>query len=220
MQAQKPDVQIHIVSDTMCPWCFVGKRRLEKALAQVPEINVSVHWRPFQLDSTIPQGGMDRKAYLARKFGPDGAGRIYSRIEAAGAEEGIPFAFDKILRSPNTLDSHRLLHWAEAEGCQDGVAERLFQLYFVEGGDIGDRDVLAKAAAENGMDGAAVRARLDSDEDKASIAGQAVRAREIGIDGVPCFIFNGRNAMQGAHPAEMLAKAIRVAVIQGAQPSA
>jgi predicted DsbA family dithiol-disulfide isomerase len=215
MNGQRPKIAIHVISDTMCPWCFIGKRRLEKALALAPDIEAAIHWRPYQLDPSIPQGGMDRQTYLTNKFGAYGASAIYAGIAAAGAEEGIPFAFEKIRKSPNTLDSHRLLHWAEAEGRQNEMAERLFQLYFIEGEDIGDRDVLAKAAVENGMDGAAIRARLDSGEDKELIAGQIVDALELGIDGVPFFTFGGRTFLSGAQAPKRLEQALRAAASQG-----
>jgi len=208
-------VSIHIVSDTMCPWCYVGKRRLEKALASLPEIAVSVHWRPYLLDGTIPADGMDRQTYLQRKFGAQGAADVYSRIRAAGEEEGIHFAFEKILRSPNTVNSHRLLHWAEEAGVQDAVAERLFQLYFIEGGDIGSSEILATAAEDSGMDRNAVYNRLQTDDDRSSILRQIAEANDIGIDGVPCFIFNGGTYLPGAQPAPILALAVQNASAAG-----
>jgi len=208
-------VSIHIVSDTMCPWCYVGKRRLEKALASLPEIAVSVHWRPYLLDGTIPADGMDRQTYLQRKFGAQGAADVYSRIRTAGEEEGIHFAFEKILRSPNTVNSHRLLHWAEEAGVQDAVAERLFQLYFIEGGDIGSNEILAAAAEDSGMDRNAVYNRLQTDDDRSSILRQIAEANDIGIDGVPCFIFNGGTYLPGAQPAPILALAVQNASAAG-----
>ena len=208
-------VSIHIVSDTMCPWCYVGKRRLEKALASLPEIAVSVHWRPYLLDGTIPADGMDRQTYLQRKFGAQGAADVYSRIRTAGEEEGIHFAFEKILRSPNTVNSHRLLHWAEEAGVQDAVAERLFQLYFIEGGDIGSSEILAAAAEDSGMDRNAVYNRLQTDDDRSSILRQIAEANDIGIDGVPCFIFNGGTYLPGAQPAPILALAVQNASAAG-----
>jgi predicted DsbA family dithiol-disulfide isomerase len=201
-------VQIEIVSDTICPWCFIGKRRLEKALRQLPDIHASVYWRPFQLDASIPAEGVDRQAHLARKFGAEGAKHVYDRIRTVGAEAGIEFAFEKIKRTPNTLDSHRLLHWAEEEGCQNAVAERLFELYFLEGADIGNRDVLAKAAGEGGMDEAQVRARLDTHEGRSLILREVAEAVDLGIDGVPCFIFNGSTFLPGAQSSDALAHAI------------
>jgi predicted DsbA family dithiol-disulfide isomerase len=213
-------VRVTVVSDTMCPWCYIGKRRLEKALALVPDVPVAVSWRPFQLDTTIPPDGMDRQTYLTRKFGAAGAERVYARIEEAGRQEGIPFAFDRIARSPNTIDSHRLLHWAEVADVQDAVAERLFALFFTKGADIGNRDVLAQAAADCGMDGRAVRARLDTDDAKSLIYRQIADVQEIGIDGVPCFVFNGSTYLPGAQPPDVIARAIASARAQASPRAA
>lgn len=210
-------VRLTVVSDTMCPWCYIGKRRLEKALALVPDVPVAVSWRPFQLDATIPQDGMDRHTYLIRKFGAGGAVRVYARIEEAGRQEGIPFAFERIARSPNTIDSHRLLHWAEAADVQDAMAERLFALFFTEGADIGNRDVLAQAAHDCGMDGAAVRARLDTDDAKSLVYRQIADVQEVGIDGVPCFVVNGSTYLPGAQPPDVIAHAILSAAAQASQ---
>jgi predicted DsbA family dithiol-disulfide isomerase len=172
-------------------------------------VKASVHWRPFLLDRTIPEGGMDRETYLTRKFGADGTKHIHDRIRAAGAGEGIAFAFEKIKKTPNTIDSHRLLHWADAEGKQDAVAERLFQLYFLEGADIGSREVLAGAASAAGMDGDAVMSRLNTDEAHSLILREVEEANAFGIDGVPCFIFDRRTFLPGAQSSEVLTEAIR-----------
>jgi predicted DsbA family dithiol-disulfide isomerase len=201
-------VKIDVVSDTICPWCFVGKRRLEKALALLPAVHTSVRWRPFLLDSTIPEGGMDRQDYLVRKFGAEGAKTVHNRVRAAGAEEGIQFEFEKITRTPNTIDSHRLLHWAEESGKQSAVAERLFKLYFQEGEDIGDRNVLAGAAADCGMDAASVRKRLDSAESRSIVLRQIQEANDFGIDGVPCFVFDAFTYLPGAQSAEVITHTI------------
>lgn len=202
-------ITIDIVSDVICPWCFIGKRRLEKALAQLPEVHARVRWRPFLLDPTIPEGGMDRATYLTHKFGPEGGKAVYNRIRVAGAEEGIAFAFEKIRNTPNTTDAHRLLHWADREGTQDEVAERLFQLYFLEGEDIGNRDVLAKAAAYSGMDEKVIRKRLDTGESRSQVLRQAAEAQDAGIAGVPCFIFNQGTYLPGAQSALVVVEAIR-----------
>jgi predicted DsbA family dithiol-disulfide isomerase len=187
----------------------VGKRRLEKALAQLPEVAAEIHWLPFLLDPTIPEAGMDREAYLVRKFGAEGANYVNERVRAAGADEGIPFAFEKIKRSPNTMDSHRLIQWADEEGKQNAVAERLFQLYFLEGADIGDREVLADAAGACGMGRASVRAKLDTDLSRAFVLRQIAEANESGIDGVPCFIFNHTTYLPGAQRASVLVETMR-----------
>ena len=147
-------VELDVVSDVMCPWCYIGKRRLEKALEQVEGTAVEVRWRPFQLDPTLPAEGKDRQQYLNEKFGgKEGAREIYQRVRQAGAAEHIPFAFDKIEKSPNTLDAHRLIRWSAngGEAAQAKMVERLFQLYFIEGANIGDHAVLSAAAAEIGM---------------------------------------------------------------------
>jgi predicted DsbA family dithiol-disulfide isomerase len=208
-EIRQAQIRIDVVSDTICPWCFIGKRRLEKALAELPNVKASVHWRPFLLDRTIPEGGMDRETYLTRKFGADGTKHIHDRIRAAGAGEGIAFAFEKIKKTPNTIDSHRLLHWADAEGKQDAVAERLFRLYFLEGADIGSRKVLAGAASDAGMDGDAVMSRLNTDEAHSLILREVQEANAFGIDGVPCFIFDRRTFLPGAQSSEVLTEAIR-----------
>lgn len=202
---------IDIVSDVVCPWCFIGKRRLEDALAMAPDLDVDLRWRPFQLDSTIPPGGISRREYVERKFGPERAGQVYERVRAVGEEVGIPFAFDKITRSPNTLDAHRLLRWAMEAGCQDILKERLLKLYFLEGADVGDHDVLARAAAECGMDEAETRRRLASEEDVESVRAEIDGLQKLGVNGVPFFIFGGKYGLSGAQPAEIIVQAMRQA---------
>ena len=192
-------MQLDIVSDTICPWCLIGKRRFEKALRQRPDLDLTITWHPFQLNPEMPAGGMDRREYLDRKFGgPEGAERIYEAVRAAGEAEGISFAFEEIERVPNTVDSHRLIHWANREGHQDAVVEDLFRRYFIDGEDIGDHAVLVGAAAEAGMDGEAIAARLSTDEDVERVRGAANEASRMGVSGVPCFIFEGRDAVSGA----------------------
>ena len=203
-------MEVDVISDVMCPWCFIGKRRLERAAEMVDgEFDLVVSWRPFQLDATLPPGGKDRQSYRSEKFGgPERARAIYAQIEAAGAGEGIDFNFDAIAVSPNTLDAHRLIRWAGAEGTatQGAVVEQLFARFFLHGENIGDVAVLAEAADEAGMDGAAVRADLATDRDV-----DAVRADEIGVTGVPCLIFDRRIAVTGAHEPETLVTAMRQA---------
>jgi predicted DsbA family dithiol-disulfide isomerase len=202
---------VDIVSDVVCPWCFIGKRRLESALAMAPDLDVDLRWRPFQLDSTIPPGGISRQEYVNRKFGPDRASEIYNRVRSVGDDVGIPFAFDKITRSPNTLDAHRVLRWALDAGGQELLKERLLQLYFLEGADVGDHDVLADAAAACGMDREETRKRLDSDEDVESVREEIDRIHKLGVNGVPFFIFGGKYALSGAQPPEALLQAMRQA---------
>ncbi|MBM3489899.1 MAG: DsbA family oxidoreductase [Alphaproteobacteria bacterium] len=198
-------MQIDIVSDTVCPWCYIGKRRLERALAQRPDMAFQLGWRPFQLNPDMPREGMDREQYLNLKFGDsDRARRIYNSVRQAGVEEGIPFSFDAIRRQPNTVDSHRLIRWAASEGLQDAVVEGLFRAYFTQGGDIGDREVLAQVAAQSGLDGAAIARRLAEDEDVELVQREETVARRLGINGVPCFIVDRKYAVSGAQDPSVL----------------
>ena len=211
---------IDVVSDVVCPWCFVGKKKLEAALAMAPDIDVEIRWRPYQLDATIPKGGMSRKDYLTRKFGPDGASRMNGRLEGVGREVGIPFAFGKIERSPNTLDAHRLLRWAQTAGVQDAVKDRLFQLYFIEGKDIGDHKVLADVAEQHGLERAVVERLLAGEADEEEVKDEIETARKIGVTGVPFFIFNGKVAVSGAQPPKVLVSAMRQAMQDRAEDAA
>lgn len=208
-------LKIDIVSDVMCPWCFIGKRRLEQALAEVPDIPVEIMWRPFQLDPTLPPEGKDRKTYLDEKFGGSEEARaIYDRVREAGAAEGIAFAFDKIERSPNTLDAHRLIHWAAQEGVQDQMVERLFELYFLEGGDLTRQETLVEAAVAAGMEREVVERLLESAADRMSTEQEIAAAQHMGVTGVPCFILDSKYAVMGAQPAATLAEAIRQVVAE------
>jgi predicted DsbA family dithiol-disulfide isomerase len=196
---------IVVVSDVVCPWCYIGKRRLERALAARPQPTLTVRWRAFQLNPGMPKGGMDRQGYLEAKFGgADRAARIYDTIRTVGASEGIEFAFHRIRRTPNTLDAHRLLRFAAGVGRQSETAEGLFQAYFQRGEDIGDRDTLAEIAAEAGLDADAARTLLASDREAQSALAEDMLARRQGINGVPCFVFNGRFALSGAQEPEAL----------------
>ncbi|MBJ3774734.1 DsbA family oxidoreductase [Acuticoccus mangrovi] len=201
---------IDVVSDVMCPWCFIGKRRLEKALKEAADVDVTVSWHPFQLDPTLPPEGKDRQQYLTEKFGSvERAASLYENVKAAGDLEEIPFAFDRITRSPNTLDAHRLIRWAGIEGVQDAVVERLFNLYFIEGADLTKPETLVSAAQDAGMDGEMVARLLASDADLAETEADVVHAQAIGVQGVPCFILERKYAVSGAQPAEVLVNAIR-----------
>lgn len=207
MADEKADVRIDVISDVVCPWCFVGKRRLTRALDLMPEISPQVNWRPFRLDSTIPPEGIDRETYLDRKFGPDRARDMYDELTAIGAEEGIAFHFDRIERSPNTVDAHRLILWAGREALQEDVVEALFTAYFSEGRDIGDHAVLADIAAMTGMP-AGTSERLAGDDDRAETVAEVENAYRIGVSGVPAFIIDQRIAVMGAYPSEALIQAI------------
>ncbi len=195
---------IDVVSDVMCPWCYIGKRRLEAALKQRPDLDVVVQWHPYQLDATIPKGGMDRQEYLNKKFGgPDGAKSVYANIVKAGEVEKIPFAFDQIPYSPNTIDCHRLIHWSQEGGHQDALVERLFELFFLEGKDVGDHAVLQSAARDVGMDGEKVAQLLSGDSDVDTIEKSIASAQKMGIQGVPCFIFDNKYVVSGAQSPEV-----------------
>jgi predicted DsbA family dithiol-disulfide isomerase len=203
---------IDVVSDLVCPWCFIGKRNLEAALAGEDVGEVVVRWHPFELNPDLPHDGIDRREYVERKFGgPERAAQIYARVRDAGARAGIAFDFQRIVRQPNTREAHRLIAWAQARGDADALVERLFSAYFVDGLAIGDRETLVRLAAEAGVDADAARAWLASDTGRAEIAQAEVRARELGITGVPFFIFDGRVGLSGAHPPETIREAIREA---------
>ena len=198
---------IDVVSDVVCPWCYLGKRHLEKAIALKPEIPVAVRFRPYLLNPWVPPEGMSRDEYLIAKFGSvERYNANNQRVADAAAAAGLDYARDKIKRQPNTIDCHRLIAWAGEDGAR--MKQRLMTLYFSEGGDLTDRDVLVKAAADCGLDADAVRHRLATDEDVARIEAEAKSASEAGIQGVPFFIFGGLVAVNGAHPPEHLAQAI------------
>jgi predicted DsbA family dithiol-disulfide isomerase len=203
-------MQIDVISDTVCPWCFIGKRRLMRAMAMRPNIAFDVRWRPYRLDPTIPKGGMDRQAYMRAKFGDDPMAivEMHKQIASEGAKDGIEFDFAAIRRRPDTLDSHRLIRWAEAAGVQDEVVERLFIAYFENGEDIGDIRVLADIADLCGMDGVEVAQMLESDTDAALVAREDQIAHEMGVTGVPAMIFGSKLAVSGAREPDMLAVVI------------
>ena len=199
---------IDVVSDVVCPWCYLGEKRLDEALSEESG-PVVVRWRPYQLDPTIPAGGLDRTEYMEKKFGK--SGRLQSAHEnltRLGAEVGVPFAFDKIKRSPNTLDAHRLIRWAAAAGVQAEVADRLFKAYFVEGRDIGDRGVLMDIAGECGLDAGQVEKLLADGADTDLVREEIEQAQAMGVSGVPFFIFGGRVGVPGAQEPSVLRQAI------------
>ena len=206
---QAAAVTIDVVSDVVCPWCFIGKRRLEKALALKPDIPVEVRYHPYFLNPWVPRKGMSRDEYLTTKFGsPERYKSIAGRVAAAAADEGLTYAVDKMKRQPNTLDCHRLILWAESSGRAAQMKQRLMDLYFTEGADLSDREVLVKAAADIGMDAATVRDKLAGDEDVTRVENAANSAKEAGIDGVPTFIIGGVAAISGAQDPQTLANAI------------
>jgi predicted DsbA family dithiol-disulfide isomerase len=209
-------IAIDVVSDVVCPWCYIGKRKLEQALSELrsrePEVEVAVRWHPFQLNPDLPAGGMPRAAYLEAKFGGKArAAEIYARVRAVGTQVGIAFDFDRIAQQPNTLDAHRLIAWAQQRGDADALVEALFRRYFIEGRFIGDRAELAAAAAACDLPGAEAQELLASDALRTEVEAESREAQEAGITGVPFFIFNGRTAVSGAHDPATLLEAIAAA---------
>jgi predicted DsbA family dithiol-disulfide isomerase len=199
---------IDVVSDVICPWCFLGKRRLDAALARLDDLDVFVRWRPFMLDPTIPPEGLDRQDYMLAKFGPERLKTIHDPLIAAGEELGVPYDFDAITRTPNTLDAHRLIRWSHTVERQHETAERLFMAYWSEGQDVGDRDVLARCAGDAGINAAQIRELLDSDQDVAETRAEIQHASDMGVTGVPTFVLGQSYALSGAQPPEVLADAI------------
>jgi predicted DsbA family dithiol-disulfide isomerase len=209
MSTLKP-LTIDIVSDVVCPWCYIGKKRIEDALKLVPEVPVDVHWRPFFLNPWVPREGMSREDYLTTKFGSvDAYKGIAQRVVAAADEEGLSYRPELVKRQPNTIDCHRLIHWAEAQGKSAEMKQRLMELYFRDGGDLSDAEVLVKAAADCGLDADDVRKRLATDEDVALISALAQDASNKGISGVPTYVLAQKYAVSGAQDPELLARAIR-----------
>jgi predicted DsbA family dithiol-disulfide isomerase len=200
---------IEMVSDVVCPWCFIGKRRLEKAIALKPDIPVEVRFHPFFLNPWVPREGISREEYLVTKFGSvERYNSNAQRVADAARGEGLVYSFDKIKRQPNTLDCHRLILWAGEIGNAARMKQRIMDLYFTEGGDLTDREVLVQAAADSGLDADLIRRRLASEDDVARVEQAANSAKEAGIDGVPCFILGGLIAVSGAQAPEHIAQAI------------
>ena len=216
--AQAPaKLRIDVISDVVCPWCFIGKRRIEKAIALKPEIPVELSFHPYFLNDWIPREGISREDYLTKKFGSvERYKSIAQRVAAAAADEGLTYALDKISRQPNTTDCHRLIFWAGEKGNSARMKQHLMDLYFTQGADLTDKAVLAQAAAECGLDHDDIAKRLDTDKDVDLVTQAAQKAKEAGIDGVPCFIFGGVLAVSGAQAPEHLASAIERAAAQRA----
>ncbi len=210
-------MRIDVFSDVVCPWCFVGKRRLEQALAQAKLEDAEIHWHAFQLNPDLPPEGVDRHSYLESKFGPGALERIHARLDEVGKSAGIDFQFDKIQRSPNTLDAHRLLWLAGAQGKQDALKEALLEAYFMEGRDVGDHAVLTDIASQVGLEGD-IPAWLASDAGKHEVQEDLAQAARLQISGVPFFIFEGRIALSGAQPPEVFLQALDAAGKPAAQP--
>ena len=217
MSAQPPLI-IDMVSDVVCPWCYIGKRFLETAIASRPEIPVDLRFRPYFLNPWVPREGITREEYLIAKFGSveryNAAG---SRVIEAAAAAGLKYDRDKIKRQPNTLDCHRLIRWAEAIGNAAQMKQRLMELYFAEGGDLTNPEVLEAAAAACGLDAIETRDDLAGDRDIESVVAEAQSIQDAGIQSVPCFVFGRMIAVSGAHPPDYLASAIERAAAEQAK---
>lgn len=205
-------MRIEYIFDTVCPWCYVGKRRLERALAQRPGTRTEIVWRPFLLNPDIPPEGIDRRAYLDRKFGgPTRVQRVHAAVAAAGAAEGIAFAFERITRAPNTLNSHRMIRFAASQGRQAETVEALYDAYFVQGLDIGQTAILVALGEKLGLAAAALEGYLRSDADVSAVLNDNARAHRQGVNGVPSLILDGTYALAGAQEPDILLRLIDIA---------
>jgi predicted DsbA family dithiol-disulfide isomerase len=214
-------MQIDIVSDVICPWCFIGKRRLERALALRPELAVTLSWRAFQLNPDMPTNGISRELYLAARFGNSGrVEQVYEALSRAGRTEGIDFAFERIRRTPNTLRAHRLIRFAMLEGRAAEVVEALFRGYFLDGLDIGDVEALTATAMRAGLDETAVRGFLASEAGTAEVRAEEHRTRRLGIHAVPCFVIDRGYAISGAQEPEMFLPLFDIAAGPSGRPVA
>lgn len=212
MIATPKPVFIDVVSDVICPWCFLGKRRLDKAITLVPEASVTVRWRPFFLDPTIPPEGKDRREYLVNKFGEAKLKTLHDPLVKAGEEDDVPYHFDKITRTPNTLNAHRIIRWSAPAGKQQDMVEGLFLAYWRDGKDIGDIDTLIDIASNHGLNSKRLAKDLHTDLDKLDVFQEVQQAQSMGIQGVPTFIVDQRFGVSGAQSANLLADGIRRAM--------
>ena len=213
MNAPVADLLVFI--DVICPWCFVGKRRLERALTMIDPGCVRITWLPFELNPDMPEEGMERRAYRTRKFGSwERSVELDAQMTEMGEGEEIDFHFERMVRTPNTFNAHRLIWLARHAGGQDILVEALFRAYFSEGHDIGSEDVLGDIAVEAGMERTQVSAFLQSDEGALQVSQEEEAARRAGLSGVPAFILNRRPLLVGAHPAEVLASSLRRALAE------
>jgi len=203
---------IDIVYDPVCPWCYIGKRRMEQALSSRPNIETEINWHPFLLNPELPPEGIDRTAYLVHKFGSEArVRRVYGAISDLGLSVEIGFNFDQIRRTANTLDAHRLVRLAEQDGKADSVVEALFSSYFTEGKNIGNRDVLGKIAEETGLNPDVVMESLSGDDGVQDIMDANARAHRLGVNGVPTYVFNGTMLISGAQETNVLCRIIDAA---------
>lgn len=202
-------IKLDILSDPICPWCYIGKAHLDRALAETPDHPFVIEWHPFQLNPDMPAAGMDRRAYLEGKFGgKEGAVRAYAPVVEQAKSAGLTINFEAMKRTPNTLDAHRLIHWAGIEGRQTAAVSALFKAYFVDARDIGDAEVLADIADAIEMDAAVFSKLLQSDADRQEIRDRDAHSRQMGVSSVPTFIVDGKHAVPGAQPPELWKKVI------------
>jgi predicted DsbA family dithiol-disulfide isomerase len=214
----KARLGIEIVYDLVCPWCFLGARRLMRTLRRRPDLLFELTWRPFLLNPDMPRLGMARPDYVVRKFGgEDRARRLYASIADIGRVEGVPFRFERIRRTPSSVDAHRLVRYASRYGRADEMVEALFSAHFTDGRDIGDHAVLLGIAQACGLDAVAVRRFLASDTDADSVHADNLRAHRLGINGVPCFVIAGRHAIAGAQEPEVIERLLDVAAIEATE---
>lgn len=207
---QKTKLHLDVIVDVVCPWCFLGKRRLDAAIADLDDLDIEVRYRPFQLDPTIPNEGIDREEYIIGKFGSaDALDEAHARLFSLGADVGITYAFDLIEKSPNTLDAHRLIRWAAAEGLADPMLERLFSLFFEEGADLTNAETLVAAAEEVGLDGDEVTMKLEDGADLDAVKADIAHAGRMGITGVPTVVVENKFAISGAQTSDVLVDALR-----------
>ena len=210
----KARLRIEIVHDLVCPWCYLGIRRLLRTLRRRPDLVFDLIWRPFLLNPDMPRVGMARPDYVVRKFGgEDRARRLYATITEVGRQEGLPFRFDRIRRTPSSVDAHRLVRYAAGYGLADSLVEALFAAHFSSGQDIGEHGVLAAVAAACGLDASAVRGFLASDREADSVHADNLRAHRLGINGVPCFVVDGMHAIAGAQEPEVIERLLDIATV-------
>ena len=202
-------IKLDILSDPICPWCYIGKTNLFRTLSRRPDHPFVLEWHPYQLNADIPAEGMDRRAYLEAKFGGrEGAARAYAPVLEAAEAAGLTIDFGAIERTPNTLDAHRLIHWAGLETKQTPVVQALFEAYFERGRDIGDTAVLTEIGAQCGMDADMLERLFATDADLEDIRARDAHARQRGVTGVPTFLVGGQTAIPGAQPPELWAQVI------------
>jgi len=208
-------LNVEVVHDLVCPWCFLGLRRLLRTLRRRPDLLTDLTWRPFLLNPDMPRLGMPRADYVVRKFGgEERAGRLYASIAEIGRGEGVQFRFDRIRRTPSSVDAHRLVRFAVAYGRGAEMVEALFSAHFTDGRDIGDTQVLAAIAVACGLDGGEALRFLHSDAEIDAVHAENLRAHRLGINGVPCFVVGGRHAIAGAQEPEVIERLLDVAIVE------